>query len=379
LLINPEIVYVSQFARFYTFLLFIGLCAIYFIIISEKNPTRQHALGLFVILTFLLFSHYSAMFVFGSIMVYLLFKKRPCWKFVCSGVLALFCFLPWIFYSLRVTNPSTNLSLLKPSNIMESLALLIKISGTIQIFSRNQIENGIFVLPGLISLITLFLVIAGIVSVRDKGRIFIILIIFPIVATTILMLFKFKSLPQITRYFITSVAAQAAVYSIFLTSRKSIFPKLRSLGLLFLIIMNLGGLLGYFFNDNGCFYVLKSGIRETTQTIEKFRLPEDKVYYSGGWFYLKPFDYYYSGKTIQLNVAANKLDKLDILGPISWENSKLLKTFGINPEDSGYWLYLSNGSAISPQEHRFINILDQLMRNKEEVPTRKGILLHYTP
>ena len=377
LLLNPEHIAVAQFARMYTLLLFIALCAIFLIIISEKEPRWQHRAGLYVLLSLLLYTHYSSLFVFSALIAYLLVRRRPCWKLGFSGLLAVLTFLPWLVYAFDKITVQSNLSLLRPYHILESVALWVKVSGTIQIFSYEEMMGGSIVLPALISLSTVSISVWATINARYQGRLFAILVIFPIMAVSVMGFLGLPNFPSITRYFITLVAAQAALFAIGLIYADVSYQKARMAAMLFLLVMNVGGTVGYFYNENGCFGHLKSGWRETAQTIEALGGPSERTYFVGGNNGSTTLKYYYSGEILNINALAKRWAKGEDLGPPSWENKRLLKAFELTPETTGCWLYVATRNRLQKEELEFIHILKQLMHEREEVPTQRGVLMHF--
>lgn len=376
LLVNPEIVYLCQFARFYTLLLLVGLGAVYLIVVSEDEPSGLQAAGLSVLLTVFLFIHYSAVLVFIALMAYLLFRKRPRWKLIVAGIPAVLLFLTWISFSLFASGSVSALTHASGYRLIETLALLVKLSGTIQLFSRSQIESGIVLLPSLVAMVTLGITFWAAFSLEKKDRVLLYLVFVPVALTPMFGLFHLSNPAETTRYFAMSLVAQVGINGIFLASGNAPLPIIRRVLLLFLIVMNLGGVQSYLFNDEGSFYTLRYGLRETAQRVESRRLGTEKVYYAGDASNLAVFRYYTRGEAMALQSLMQQADP-----PNLRDGFPLAQQSGARPGDAaitGYWVFVFDQKKLTPAERTALDRLDRTMEHREEIPVRKGLLLHYT-
>jgi len=278
LLLNPEFISMAQQARMYTLLSLIALLAVYLIIRCEADPGWRHVLGLYVLFTLMLYTHYSAILIYCALMVYLLARRRICWKLTIAWVMALLTFIPWIIYSQGRFGSQTALWWLRPFHIVDTMSLLVKLSGTVQIMPLHQIAGWMIVVPAMISLATISIAAWAFVAARREGRILAVLIVFPIVAATVMGLLGYPNYIQMTRYFIVLIPALAAIYAIGLIRDNVTYRKVRIGAMFFLLAMNTSGLVGYFLDDQGFFFHLKPGRRQAPQTIENLKSPSKRTY-----------------------------------------------------------------------------------------------------
>ena len=364
LLCNPEFISLTQQARMYTLLSLIVLLSIFLIISSERDPKWRHVSGLYALFTLMLYTHYSAIFIFCALIVYLLARRQRCWELAISWVTALLTFIPWLIYS--QFEPQDHLLWLRPFHIIDSISLFVKLSGTIHIFSQDQIKSGMILVPAFIALTTAFIAVWAFISSRNEVRIVLIIILFPIAAATIMELLGFPNYVQIPRYFIVPVAALAAVYAIGLIQENMRYPKVRIGAMFFLLAMNTSGIVGYVYNDRGYCSYLKPAYRQAAQTIKNLKTPFEHTYFVGRKKERRTFTYYYSDNIAFFELFNNPpLDTPDLLNALR-----------IDKKTTGCWIFVSNKHNLVGKEIRMIQLLEEVMPNREEIEINQGLLVH---